>query len=266
MRVPDQQPHSAPASETGPAAVDTAAVLSVGQERLWFLDQFEPGDASYNIPLVLRFTGPLSPSALGAALDTVAGRHEALRSRFPAVDGRPYVVVDPPSPYRSTPAICGAVPIRTSPRASASSPIAPSIWRKGRCCGPRCSVPGRARTRSASWCTTSSPTAGLSASFVPNSPRTTPPTAWAVRRSRRSRRPIWLTRPRSAPGWTGPRPLRPSTTGVNCSAGQHRWRSPSSARAPRSRAAAAPTAHGCWAVWAPWWSPSPVHGASPRSW
>ncbi|WP_406388069.1 amino acid adenylation domain-containing protein [Streptomyces sp. NBC_00887] len=98
MPVPDQQPHSAPASEPGPARGHAAAVLSVGQERLWFLDQFEPGDAAYNIPLVLRFTGPLSPSALGAALDAATGRHEALRSRFPAVDGRPYVVVDPPSP------------------------------------------------------------------------------------------------------------------------------------------------------------------------
>ncbi|MEV7404953.1 amino acid adenylation domain-containing protein [Streptomyces sp. NPDC091267] len=98
MPVSDQQPHSAPACDTGPAGVNAAAALSVGQERLWFLDQFEPGDAAYNIPLVLRFTGPLSPEALGAALDAVAGRHEALRSRFPAVDGRPYVVVDPPSP------------------------------------------------------------------------------------------------------------------------------------------------------------------------
>lgn len=98
MPVPDQQPHSAPASEPGPARGHAAAVLSVGQERLWFLDQFEPGDAAYNIPLVLRLTGPLSPSALGAALDAATGRHEALRSRFPAVDGRPYVVVDPPAP------------------------------------------------------------------------------------------------------------------------------------------------------------------------
>ncbi|WP_406089050.1 amino acid adenylation domain-containing protein [Streptomyces sp. NBC_01013] len=95
MPTPDQQLQ--PASETGPVRAHATAVLSVGQERLWFLDQFEPGDAAYNIPLVLRFTGPLSPKALSAALDAVTGRHEALRSRFPAVDGRPYVVVEPPA-------------------------------------------------------------------------------------------------------------------------------------------------------------------------
>ncbi|WNI26316.1 amino acid adenylation domain-containing protein [Streptomyces sp. ITFR-16] len=99
MPTADQQPPAPPAGETGsPAGPHAGAALSVGQERLWFLDQFEPGDAAYNIPLVLRFTGPLSARSLGAALDAVTGRHEALRSRFPAVDGRPYVVVGPPSP------------------------------------------------------------------------------------------------------------------------------------------------------------------------
>ncbi|WLQ37992.1 amino acid adenylation domain-containing protein [Streptomyces castrisilvae] len=99
MPASDQQPHpSAPGVSGPPAGTHAAAVLSVGQERLWFLDQFEPGDPAYNIPLVLRLTGPLSPEALRAALDAVAGRHDALRSRFPATDGRPYVVVGPPAP------------------------------------------------------------------------------------------------------------------------------------------------------------------------
>ncbi|WP_330310506.1 amino acid adenylation domain-containing protein [Streptomyces sp. NBC_00523] len=99
--MPDssQRPHFPTPGASGPEAQALAeAVLSVGQERLWFLGQFEPGDPAYNIPLVLRFTGALSADALGAALDAVAGRHEALRSRFPALDGRPYVVVDPPAP------------------------------------------------------------------------------------------------------------------------------------------------------------------------
>ncbi|MEV6124458.1 amino acid adenylation domain-containing protein [Streptomyces sp. NPDC052077] len=94
----DQESRSLPSGTGGPRPGDDAAVLSVGQERLWFLDQFDPGDPAYNIPLVLRFTGPLAPGSLRAALDSVVARHEALRSRFPAVDGRPYVVIDPPSP------------------------------------------------------------------------------------------------------------------------------------------------------------------------
>ncbi|MGW0605838.1 amino acid adenylation domain-containing protein [Streptomyces sp. NPDC002640] len=76
----------------------SGSVLSRGQERLWFLNQLEPGDASYNIPLVLRLTGVLDRSALRAALDAVVARHDALRTRFPAEDGRPRAVVEPPAP------------------------------------------------------------------------------------------------------------------------------------------------------------------------
>ncbi|WEH43443.1 condensation domain-containing protein [Streptomyces sp. AM 2-1-1] len=98
MPASDQQPHpSAPGGTGLPTGSRAGAVLSVGQERLWFLDQFEPGDPAYTIPLVLRLSGPLSAEALGAALDALFGRHEALRSRFPSEDGRPYVVVGPPA-------------------------------------------------------------------------------------------------------------------------------------------------------------------------
>ncbi|MGW4050236.1 amino acid adenylation domain-containing protein [Streptomyces sp. NPDC004779] len=75
-----------------------AGVLSVGQERLWFLDQLEPGNPAFNIPYVLRLGGPLDTGALGRALDRVVARHEALRTRFPAEDGQPAAVVDDPGP------------------------------------------------------------------------------------------------------------------------------------------------------------------------
>ncbi|CAM5454966.1 amino acid adenylation domain-containing protein [Streptomyces griseus] len=74
--------------------------LSPAQERLWFLHQLEPDDASYNIPLVLRLTGALSEPALRAAFDGTAARHEALRTRFPDLDGRPAALVEPPAPVR----------------------------------------------------------------------------------------------------------------------------------------------------------------------
>ncbi|MFE6868132.1 amino acid adenylation domain-containing protein [Kitasatospora sp. NPDC057692] len=82
-----------PARDTGRPA---PSALTVGQERLWFLDQLDPGDPSYNIPLVLRLTGEPSTESLRAALDGAVARHEALRTRFPAEDGRPAAVTDPP--------------------------------------------------------------------------------------------------------------------------------------------------------------------------
>ncbi|MFJ6610333.1 amino acid adenylation domain-containing protein [Streptomyces sp. NPDC091289] len=75
-----------------------ALPLSPAQERLWFLHQLDPDDASYNIPLVLRLVGALSEPALRAAFDGTAARHEALRTRFPDLDGRPAARVEPPAP------------------------------------------------------------------------------------------------------------------------------------------------------------------------
>ncbi|MFD5921241.1 amino acid adenylation domain-containing protein [Kitasatospora sp. NPDC058201] len=90
---------NATATSTATAtATATSAVLTVGQERLWFLDQMDPGDPAYNIPLVLRLTGELAPESLRAALDGVVARHEALRTRFPAEDGRPVALVDAAAP------------------------------------------------------------------------------------------------------------------------------------------------------------------------
>ncbi len=68
--------------------------LSFAQERLWFLDRFEPGSALYNVPLGLRLRGLIDVEALRHALTAVLARHDSLRTRFIAVDGIPAQVVD----------------------------------------------------------------------------------------------------------------------------------------------------------------------------
>ncbi|TDV49743.1 non-ribosomal peptide synthetase [Actinophytocola oryzae] len=72
--------------------------LSFAQQRLWFLDQLDPGSTEYLVPFALRLRGPLDPSALEAALTDVIARHETLRTRYVAVDGEPVQVIDPPRP------------------------------------------------------------------------------------------------------------------------------------------------------------------------
>ncbi|MFC1431718.1 non-ribosomal peptide synthase/polyketide synthase [Streptacidiphilus sp. N1-3] len=72
--------------------------LSYAQQRLWFLDRFEPGSTEYTTLSVLRLTGPLDVGALRTALDGLVARHEALRTTFAERDGRAWQVVGPPYP------------------------------------------------------------------------------------------------------------------------------------------------------------------------
>ncbi|HEX4496636.1 MAG TPA: amino acid adenylation domain-containing protein, partial [Thermoanaerobaculia bacterium] len=69
--------------------------LSFAQERLWFLDQLEPGSPAYNLPGAVRLEGPLEPAALARALTEIARRHEALRTRFVTRGERAAQIVQP---------------------------------------------------------------------------------------------------------------------------------------------------------------------------
>ncbi|MBP6077163.1 MAG: hypothetical protein KA520_12650, partial [Nitrosomonas sp.] len=61
---------------------ENGLLLSYSQERLWFLDQFEGGSASYNLPGAVRLTGELDRSVLRRSLNEIIRRHEVLRTNF----------------------------------------------------------------------------------------------------------------------------------------------------------------------------------------
>jgi amino acid adenylation domain-containing protein len=74
-----------------PADHNQALPLSLAQQRLWFLDQFDKAaSAAYHVPSALRLVGPLDVAALQATLDRVVARHENLRTTFAATGGVPY--------------------------------------------------------------------------------------------------------------------------------------------------------------------------------
>ena len=68
------------------------APLSLEQQRLWFFNQLEPGSPLYNMPIASRLRGPLNPTALQQAMDTVVARHEVLRTRI--VGQEPTLTID----------------------------------------------------------------------------------------------------------------------------------------------------------------------------
>ncbi|HVG07975.1 MAG TPA: amino acid adenylation domain-containing protein, partial [Thermoanaerobaculia bacterium] len=73
--------------------------LSHAQQRLWLIDQLEPGSPLYNMPGALRVQGPLDGAVLSLCLGEIVRRHEALRTVFAAQDGTPVQVIRPAAPF-----------------------------------------------------------------------------------------------------------------------------------------------------------------------
>ncbi|MFJ9424816.1 amino acid adenylation domain-containing protein [Streptomyces sp. NPDC101249] len=85
-----------PPAPEGPVAPATSE-----QERLWLLHRRDPGDRSYDVPVVLRITGPVDESALRRALRTLVAAHPALRTRLvPTPDGLLQRTEDPYDPWQ----------------------------------------------------------------------------------------------------------------------------------------------------------------------
>lgn len=77
--------------------VSNSFPLSFAQQRLWLIDQLEPGNAMYNSPVALRLTGRLNITALERTLSEIIRRHEVLRTTFSVIDNRPSQVIAPPA-------------------------------------------------------------------------------------------------------------------------------------------------------------------------
>jgi len=74
---------------------NTEIPLSFAQQRLWYVDQLQPGGHTYNIAIAVRIKGPLDIVALEQSFNQIVERHEAMRTTFPSVDGRPLQLIEP---------------------------------------------------------------------------------------------------------------------------------------------------------------------------
>jgi len=69
--------------------------LSFAQERLWFVDQLEPNNVAYNVPLAIRLRAELKKEALEQSINEMVARHEVLRTSIKVVDGQPVQIIAP---------------------------------------------------------------------------------------------------------------------------------------------------------------------------
>jgi amino acid adenylation domain-containing protein len=73
----------------------TGIPLSYAQQRLWIIDQIQPGSAMYNIPAAIKISGELNTGVLQRVFATIVARHESLRTNFEGNDDRSCQVVKP---------------------------------------------------------------------------------------------------------------------------------------------------------------------------
>ena len=85
-----------------PASRNGALPVSFAQQRLWFINQLDPGNPAYNCPASVSLTGVLDVKALQSCFNFLIARHEPLRTTFVAIDGLPHQVVHEPAPLAIT--------------------------------------------------------------------------------------------------------------------------------------------------------------------
>jgi len=75
------------------ASEPVEAPLSFAQQRLWFLDQLEPGSPQYNVHAAVRLQGGVDVEALKHSFEFMVQRHETLRTTFELRNGTPVQVI-----------------------------------------------------------------------------------------------------------------------------------------------------------------------------
>ncbi|WP_433664502.1 amino acid adenylation domain-containing protein [Nocardia sp. CA-128927] len=102
--------------------------VSYAQERLWFLETLDPGNATYIMPGGLRLRGELDVAAVEQALALVEQRHEVLRSVYRTTDdGQLRQVIRPYSPRPLEFTDFSTLP--TEQRGTAEAELAASVYR-----------------------------------------------------------------------------------------------------------------------------------------
>ncbi len=76
------------------------APASFPQQRIWFLEQLEPGHTAYNFSEALRLEGALDYKALQQSFTEIVRRHEVLRTTFTAIEGNPVQRINAVEPCR----------------------------------------------------------------------------------------------------------------------------------------------------------------------
>ncbi|MFD2169214.1 amino acid adenylation domain-containing protein [Tumebacillus lipolyticus] len=89
----EQDEHTPHVPPVFPVSREQSLPLSFAQERLWFLDQFDPGSAAYNIAVSLRLKGTLDREALVSSFQEIVRRHESLRTTFDRANGQPQQII-----------------------------------------------------------------------------------------------------------------------------------------------------------------------------
>src|SRR6185436_976079 len=92
-------PPAPPLAPLPPTSREGLLPLSFAQQRLWFIDQLEPGSPLYNVPVTLRIEGPLDGALLACCLGEIMRRHEALRTVFSIREDAPVQVIRPAEPF-----------------------------------------------------------------------------------------------------------------------------------------------------------------------